>query len=60
VIAGENSEASGVDREAFVESEFGGKEGDGSGQSWEVSGGPCCACLQVVVLAFSGQLQLLD
>jgi len=43
-----------------VESEFGGKESNWSGQSWEVYSGACGAGLQVVVLAFSSQLQMSD
>lgn|GEM_PF-5186234 len=43
-----------------MESEFGGKESNWSGQSWEVYSGACGAGLQVVVLAFSSQLQMSD
>jgi len=58
VISGQYPKASGIDRQAFMKPEFGGKEGDRTCQALQIAISPCRAGLKVDLLAFSGQLQL--
>lgn len=58
VISGKYPESTGIDWQAFMKPEFGGKEGHGTCHTRQILIRPCGAGLQVDLLAFSGCLQL--